>query len=79
MLGGQSAVSGHLTVGDKVKVAGKSGVINDVEPDWIVAGFPAVNINEWRKNSVLVGKLPEMRKRIIALEKKIEELEDKKV
>jgi UDP-3-O-[3-hydroxymyristoyl] glucosamine N-acyltransferase len=76
-LGGQVGVVGHLEIGDNVMVGGKSGVHNDVPAGQIVSGIPAFPHREWLRAMGAVPKLPELRKTVSALEKRIEELEEK--
>ena len=52
LIGGQSGINGHISIGNNVKIAGKSGVTKSLNDNSIVAGFPAVDINKWRKNFV---------------------------
>ena len=49
IVGGQSGFSGHLKVGNNVVVAAKSGVTKNIKDKSIVAGFPATDINKWKK------------------------------
>jgi UDP-3-O-[3-hydroxymyristoyl] glucosamine N-acyltransferase len=68
MLGGQVGVGGHLTIGKGAIAVGQSGVTNSLEPGASVAGYPAIEIREWRKASVIFRRLPELKKRIEQLE-----------
>lgn len=55
--GAQSA--GHLTIGKGARIAAKAGVTKSVKPGSTVAGFPAENIENWRRSVVnlrLMGK-----------------------
>jgi UDP-3-O-[3-hydroxymyristoyl] glucosamine N-acyltransferase len=54
--GGQSAFAGHITIGDNVLVAGKSGVTKNLKDNSSVAGFPATDINKWKKSIILNRK-----------------------
>ena len=76
-MAGQAGVVGHVKIGDNVIITGKCGVTNHIKDGEVVAGFPAIESNKWRKNAVLINKLPDMRKKIAELEKKIKELEKK--
>ncbi len=51
IIGGGSSVSDHLTIGSGAKIAGKSGVMRDIEPGGVVAGYPAVPIGDWRRQT----------------------------
>ena len=48
-IGGQAGISGHLKVGDNVKIGGGSGVVNDIENNQIVMGYPAVSLRDFLK------------------------------
>ena len=47
--GGQSGYAGHIKIGNNVTVAAKSGVTKNTKDKSIVAGFPAIDINDWKK------------------------------
>lgn len=47
VLGGQSAVNGHVKVGMGSQIAGMSGVSADVAPGSKLGGIPARNIKHW--------------------------------
>lgn len=74
--GGQSAVTGHVKLGDNITLAGKSGVISSLAGDQIYAGIPAIPHQQWLKSSLLFGKLPEMKREISALHKRLQALEE---
>ena len=46
-IGGQTGISGHLAIGNNVKIGGKSGVINDIENNQTVMGYPAKSIRDF--------------------------------
>ena len=75
LLAGNVGTAGHLTVGDNVIAAGKSGITDSIESNIMVAGFPAVKVSLWRKAVVFIQKLPELFKRVKNIEKKIEKFE----
>lgn len=56
-MGGQSGIVGHVTVGDEVTIAARSGLIKTIPSKKIVAGYPAIDINLWRKSCVILRKL----------------------
>lgn len=57
MVGGGVSISDHLTVGDGAKIAGKSGVMRDVAAGEIVAGYPAVPVRQWHRQTAALAKL----------------------
>ncbi len=74
MVGGQVAIVGHLTVGDGVRIAGKSGITKSIPDGETVYGVPARPIGRAKRIEAAMANLPEMQKRIRALEKKLEKL-----
>jgi UDP-3-O-[3-hydroxymyristoyl] glucosamine N-acyltransferase len=57
MVGGAVSISDHLTIGSGAKIAGKSGVVRDVAPGETVAGYPAVPVRQWHRQSAALAKL----------------------
>ena len=51
-IGGQAGISGHLVIGDNVTIAAKSGVTKNIPDNSVVAGFPAKDINLWKKEVI---------------------------
>lgn len=76
-LAGQVGVAGHLTIGDNVLVGAQSGVPSSLPANAAYSGTPTMPHREWLKSSMVVPRLPEMKKNISALEKRIAELEAK--
>ncbi len=71
VLAGQSGVSGHLEVGDGAQVAAKSAALAPVAAGTAVAGIPAGPIAGWRRQQAMLRRLPELWKRMRALEQKM--------
>ena len=55
MIGGQVGISGHLKIGDNVKIAAKSGIMKNIPNNTSVGGYPATNIIDWHR-STLMGR-----------------------
>ncbi len=70
VLAGQVGVAGHLKVGDGAVATAQTGIPNDVEPKTIVSGYPAIDNRNWLKSSAVFKRLPELLKRLEALEKR---------
>ncbi len=77
ILGAQAGIVDHVTLGNNVMVGGQSGVASDVQDNHVVSGTPAIPHRDWLKASLVFSHLPEMRKTIRELEKKVAELEAK--
>jgi UDP-3-O-[3-hydroxymyristoyl] glucosamine N-acyltransferase len=60
-----------MTIGDGARVAAQAGAINDVAPGETVAGFPAREIRAFMKGTALVLRLPELMKRLRAVEREV--------
>lgn len=59
---GQVGIAGHLTIGDGVKIAAQSGLMRSVEAGQTVGGSPAVPVNEWHRQTIMLSKLVRDRK-----------------
>ena len=51
-IGGQAGFAGHINIGDNVIIAARSGVTKNIKDNSVVAGFPATDIKEWKKNII---------------------------
>ena len=71
ILTGQVGVAGHLEIGDRVIVTAQSGVGDDIEPGKVISGSPAFDNRTWLRSSMIFRRLPELLKRLEALEKKL--------
>jgi len=54
-IGGQVGFAGHIKIGQNVVIAAKSGVTKNISDNSVVAGFPAIDINIWKRN-IIRGK-----------------------
>jgi len=69
VIAGQAGISDHVKVNKGAKVAAKSGVVKDVKEGEVVFGYPADKRLSVLRNEVYFRKLPELFKRVKALEK----------
>ena len=74
-LAGQVGVAGHLSIGDNVIVGAQSGVPGSLAANAAYSGTPAMPHKEWLKSMAVVPKLPDLRKTVATLEKRIAGLE----
>ena len=51
-VGGQVGFAGHINIGQNVVIAAKSGVTKNISDNSVVAGFPAIDIKEWKKKII---------------------------
>lgn len=73
--GGQTGTVGHINIGGNSVFAARSGIIGNTPEGVFYAGFPARPHQEWLRAEAHMKHLPELTKRIKALEKKLKELE----
>jgi UDP-3-O-[3-hydroxymyristoyl] glucosamine N-acyltransferase len=67
-LGGQAGLAGHLHVGDRAVVGAQAGVTKSVDAGTFVSGYPPMDHRRAMQLHAHVGKLPEFKKRLQALE-----------
>ncbi|MSU69025.1 MAG: UDP-3-O-(3-hydroxymyristoyl)glucosamine N-acyltransferase [Opitutaceae bacterium] len=72
VLGGQAGLSGHLAIGKGAKVGGGAAVTADVPAGIFVNGSPAIPLQLERRLVVLQRRLPDLFKRVDAIEARIE-------
>ena len=77
ILAGQTGLVGHISLGDHVVVGAQSGVHDDIPAREIVSGSPHLPHRDWLRVVALISRLPDMKKDIRMMQKKIEELENK--
>jgi UDP-3-O-[3-hydroxymyristoyl] glucosamine N-acyltransferase len=75
ILAGQVGVTGHLEIGDNVRVGAQSGIAKSIPPGQTVSGSPAISHRTWLKNCQILSRLPELRKKILSLEKRLAAIE----
>ncbi|MDX2185429.1 MAG: UDP-3-O-(3-hydroxymyristoyl)glucosamine N-acyltransferase [Opitutaceae bacterium] len=71
IVGGQAGLAGHITVGTASKIDGQSGVNTDLAPKSFVKGSPCMPYNLEQRFNVLKRRLPDLFKRVGALEEKL--------
>lgn len=74
-LAGQVGVSGHITIGKGTIATAQTGIPNSVEPGSVVSGYPAIPNRDWLKASAVFRTLPELRKALAELERRLNKLE----
>ena len=74
ILGGQVGVADHAHVESGTMVGAKSGVLGEVKRG-IYSGVPLMPHRDWLKATAVFARLPELKKKIEELEKKIKAIE----
>jgi UDP-3-O-[3-hydroxymyristoyl] glucosamine N-acyltransferase len=76
-MGGQVGVTDHAEVGNNVIAAAKTGITKSIPADTMVAGYPHLEIKEWRKAWASIQQLYDLKREVRRLKKRLNELEDK--
>ncbi|MGA1978665.1 MAG: UDP-3-O-(3-hydroxymyristoyl)glucosamine N-acyltransferase [Bacteroidales bacterium] len=75
MFGGQVGIAGHLKIADGTKIGAQSGIPGDVKKDnSVLLGYPAFEHKDFLRSSIVFRRLPDMLKRLEALEKEVKSL-----
>lgn len=78
-LAGQVGIADHLHLGDDCRVGAKSGVNRSLDGGQDYLGTPAMEARKFLRIAALLGRLPDLAKRVAALEKKLERLKPDKL
>ncbi len=73
VLAGQVGIAGHLKIGNQVIVGAKSGVMHDIPDGETWLWIPAKPTRDAKRQMIGLNHLPELLRRVAALEKKLEE------
>jgi UDP-3-O-[3-hydroxymyristoyl] glucosamine N-acyltransferase len=74
VLAGQVGISDHVKIEDGTVIGAQSGVMSDLSKGFY-SGSPAMSHREWLKAVSLFARLPELNKRIQALEGRLKDIE----
>ena len=78
VVGGQAGFNDHIIVADGNKFQAKSGVLQNIKStNGRYQGAPAIDYYTHMKASVIFKSLPELQKKILQLEKQLQELTEK--
>lgn len=75
IVAGKAGISGHLHVGDNTIVGPAAGVVKSVGEGQVVSGIPAMPHKLWLRLMSLMPKLPELKRTVARLEKRVDRLE----
>jgi UDP-3-O-[3-hydroxymyristoyl] glucosamine N-acyltransferase len=70
-IGGQVGIAGHLTIGSRVRIAARAEVWGNIESDTTISGTPARPHRETLKARAYLRRLPELYRRLEAIEKHV--------
>jgi UDP-3-O-[3-hydroxymyristoyl] glucosamine N-acyltransferase len=72
LIGGQAGVAGHITIANGTKIQAQSGIAGNVKnPGTALFGSPAIDYAQYVKAYLVFKHLPEMEKRLRAVEKQL--------
>lgn len=75
-VGGQAAIAGHITLAEETRVGAQAGVLGNVkEKGTSLLGTFAIDFKDYIKSYAIFKQLPEMRKQLNDLEKKVNNIE----
>ncbi len=74
-IAGQAGIGGHLEIGDGAVIGPQAGVARSVAPGRVVSGTPEMDHRVWLRVQRVIPQLPELKKRIFDLEKRLRPME----
>lgn len=74
ILAGQAGISGHIVIGDRAIVGPQAGVIRSLPDGAVVSGTPEMPHPLWLRVQQIIPRLPELKKRIADLEKRLDQM-----
>jgi len=74
-VGGQAGFVGHISIGDNVMIGAQSGVMNDLASNQAYTGSPAVPHREFLRITSSYLKLPDMKKLLSDIDKRLKKIE----
>lgn len=78
MFGGQVGIAGHINIGNRVMLGAQSGVPGSLKDNQTLIGTPPMPQTPFFKSQAIFRKLPEIYKQLMALQKEVDELKQKK-
>ena len=76
-LAGQVGIADHITIGDYVKIGSQSGIDRDVPDGEVRFGSPALKGMGYYRSFAVFKELPDMARKLRALERTVEQLTNK--
>ena len=77
VLAGQVGLGGHITIGDNTSIGAQSGTISNIEGGRNIMGYPAIDVKNFFRSSIIFSKLPELYRDYNQLQKEVETLKKK--
>ncbi len=74
VLGGQTAVRDHVTIGDAAMAAACAAIADDVEPKTVVSGMPALPHRQSLREQAALRRLPDLVVQVRKLQEEVESI-----
>ena len=75
ILAGQAGIAGHIKIGDNVTIGPQAGIAKHVPNGSILSGSVAMPHRLWLRVQNIIPKLPELKKTLRNLEKRLDKIE----
>ncbi|MCK4470087.1 MAG: UDP-3-O-(3-hydroxymyristoyl)glucosamine N-acyltransferase, partial [Desulfobacterales bacterium] len=72
---GQAGIAGHITLGDNVTIGPQAGVAASVQNGRVMSGSPEMPHKLWLRVQRIICRLPELKKNLSEIEKRLNRLE----
>lgn len=77
VLAGKAGISGHIRIGNGVRVGPMGGIVQNIADGETMSGAPGMPHRTWLKVHSLLPELPEMKKRLARMERRLAGRADK--
>ncbi|MDL2286333.1 UDP-3-O-(3-hydroxymyristoyl)glucosamine N-acyltransferase [Desulfococcaceae bacterium OttesenSCG-928-F15] len=77
ILAGKAGISGHIEIGDGVRIGPMGGIVQNVPSGQTLSGAPGMPHRSWLKVHHVLPELPDLKKRLIRMERKLADLSEK--
>lgn len=75
-VGGQVGFAGHIKIAEGTQIQAQSGLASSIEtPNTAVFGSPAIGYRDFIKAHIVFKHLPDLQRKVLELERRLEELE----
>jgi UDP-3-O-[3-hydroxymyristoyl] glucosamine N-acyltransferase len=76
LIGGQAGLAGHISIANGTRIQAQSGLASSIEePNTALFGSPALDYKDFIRSHIVFKELPDLQKRLRALEKMLKKLE----
>lgn len=77
LIAGQAGIADHLTIGDNVTIGPQAGISKSVSGGEVVSGSPEMPHRLWLKAQRIIPRLPEIKRKLSEMEKRLNKIERK--